>query len=57
MSEDVKQGKPWKNSRPFATYEEADVHRLEILSDPSKEVKVKKREGGRFVVKSRTKKD
>jgi hypothetical protein len=36
-----KDGKPWKNVRTFASFEEADLHRKELLSDENKQVKIK----------------
>jgi len=50
-----KQGKTWKNSRLFTNYEEADLERLKLLTEGACDIKIKKRSGGKFVVKSRKK--
>ncbi len=48
-----KQGKTWKNSRLFQTYEGADQERQKLLESGEFEVKVKRRPRAKFVVKSR----
>jgi len=52
-----KQGKPWKSSRLFSSYEEADQERLKLLTEGSSDVKIKRRSGDKFVVKSRKRKN
>jgi len=55
--ETKKQGKAWKNSRLFTSYEEADQERLKLLTNGSVDVKIKRRSGDKFVVKSRKRKN
>jgi len=55
MSEEVKQGRPWKTAGRFDSYEKADAKRKE-LSKTVHEVKVKRLSDDndkRFIVKTR----
>lgn len=53
-----KEGPPWHNARVFSSFSEADVLRKSLLSDNTKQVKVKKQTNSQgeevFVVKTRT---
>jgi len=55
--ETKKQGPAWKNSRLFNSFEEANTERTTLNTNSELETKIKRRSGGKFVVKTRKNKN